>query len=109
MASAYHGGGPVSGQVGSAARLLQAVWPGVNVALQQEAASIMHHNDDVLGLTVPLVNLALLATRQGREDRAHTYCHEALAMLRPLDEHLMVAHILEIVATAKWDALAHAS
>jgi ATP/maltotriose-dependent transcriptional regulator MalT len=69
-------------------------------ALQEAAASIMRHDEDWLGLTVPLRNLALLATCQGDYQRALAHCREALVILRPLDEHWMVAYTLEIVATA---------
>jgi len=69
-------------------------------ALQEEAAAIMRYNEDLLGLTVPLRNLALLASYQGEYERALSYCREALALLRLLDEHWMVAYTLEIVATA---------
>ena len=72
-----------------------------SAALLDEAASIMRHDEDRLGLTVPLKYLALLATNQRQYERALIYCREALAILRPLNEHWMVAYILEVVATAK--------
>ena len=72
-----------------------------SATLQEEAASIMRYNEDLLGLTVPLKNLALLATCQLEYERALSYCREALTILRPLNEHWMVAYTLEVVATAK--------
>ena len=72
-----------------------------SATLQEEAASIMRDNEDLFGLTVPLKNLALLATSQRQYERALAYCREALAILRPLNEHWMVAYTLEVVATAK--------
>jgi hypothetical protein len=61
----------------------------------------MRYNEDLLGLTVPLRNLALVATYKGQYERANSYCREALAMLRPFEEQSMVAYTLEIAATAR--------
>jgi len=70
-------------------------------ALQEESAAIMRYNDDVFGLTVPLRNLALLATYQRQYDRALAYCREALEILCSIDDHHMVSYTLEVIATAR--------
>ena len=72
-----------------------------STVLLEEAASIMRYNGDLVGVTVPLKYLALLATVQQQYGRALSYCREALSILRPINEHWMISFILEVVATVK--------